>query len=187
MLEHMASVAKLKNFSRVMIEYSEVDRSHTAKIRINDGRVELVAKSGQLEDETRREAALDKLDSFEDALAFMAIIGYQQAKVCIRNVFEVDSQHFNLSLRDIISGKDGLVKDSLFEVESLAEVTASNSAEIASLLDDFFKVHKLQPLAAQQWKDWVEATHSQLDIPFSYSPAQASKLANQLRAAEMLK
>lgn len=181
-LKYMSTLGQVQQFTRVMIEFSGVDRTFSAKIRINDGKAQLVAKTGSLEDESRREAEIELTDSLEVALNFMGILGHTHASVARRIVHEVVHDGLTISLRDIIDGHSGKRRDSLFEVEAIAEDDADVPA-ILERLDQFLESHQLTRIEGDAWKQWVDYNHTKVDLDYTYSPEAAAELAASLASA----
>jgi hypothetical protein len=180
MLSFMSTLGEVKTISRVMVDFSGKDRSRTVVLRVNNGTLELVAKTGKLSDVVRHEAQLwlSSSVSLENALHWLAIMGYTEAMVSLRKMFVVRTKELEYSLRDVLA-QDLRRASTLLEVEVLNVKNGTEQAAVAKV-NNALRVHGLIPLSAKEWEGWVKRTYDEVDQPFKYSPEAVKALSTSL-------
>jgi hypothetical protein len=184
MLCFMSSRPDIRKMSRVIVDFSKIEgRTETRMLRIDDGRQEVVVKSGSLTDAVRREQLPRYPDTpLETTLGGFARAGYMSAMVGRRNMHVATVPGLNYSLRDVIPFYDPTITAStLLEIES-ARVMEGSEHLALTRLDNEFASHGLDVLTDEEFTNWVVNTYANDDQAFSYSPEAASTLAIALRA-----
>lgn len=181
LLQYMHSLGPVQKVQRIMIDFSGNNRERTVTLRSNNGKQELVVKSGTLTDEIRQEAilTLDPETSLETSLQYLALMGYTEAMVSLRTMFIVATDQFEFSLRDVISPDTQTVASTLLEVEARQVIPGDEDAA-AKAVHQTMKEHSLEPLDKAGWEAWVHDIYEHVDRPFHYSPDNAHTLAEQL-------
>jgi len=181
MLDYMRTLGEVQEISRVMIDFSGEDRERTVALRVNNGRQQLIAKTGSLTDTVRTEAMVpvEAQNSLEQTLNYLAVMGYSQGMLSLRHMFVVKTGELEYSVRDV------LAHNTLERVSTLLDIEALNVAEgdeqaAKQRVYVAFAAHELSPLSEIEWTQWVRETYEQVDRPFENSPGSARSLASSL-------
>jgi hypothetical protein len=180
MLVFMKTLGEIKTISRAMVDFSGMNRTRTVVLRMNNGALELVAKTGKLSDTVRNEVQLSLSPNtpLEYALHWLAIMGYTEAMVSLRKLYVVRNGELEYSLRDILT-RDFRRASTLLEVEV---VNVKDGAEQAAVTkaNSTLQSHSLISLGTEEWEGWVKKTYDEVDQPFTYSHEMAKTLAISL-------
>ncbi len=181
MLDYMANQGEVSRVARVMIDFSGEDRQRTVTLRVDNGQQKLVTKTGKLTDGVRSEAplALSQEQPFETSLSAMNILGYDRAKVCLRRLYVAAVGPLEYSVRDVLRASDLTYMSTLLEIEA-RNVHEDEVAQAQANVQNAFAFHDLTPMTAAEWESWVSKTHANADMTFTYSPENATKLADNL-------
>jgi hypothetical protein len=178
MLKFMNSIGEIKQVKRIMIDFSGENRSRTVMIRVNNDKIEIVAKSGALADTVRVEANLQLRTetTLEEALNYMAVMGYEQADVFIRHMHIVNDGELEFSVRDVFDPRTGNHTSTLFDLEAIQIQSEEQIDEMGKKLMETFRKHNLEVLSPEKWTKWANENHQKYSLHFQYSEQNIEKL-----------
>jgi hypothetical protein len=180
-LAYMQNLGQLQEIARVSIDFSGENRTHSIALRVNDGRRELVAKTGGLADSVRREAPIkiDPQTTVEQALSCLAIMGHTQAMVSLRRMFVVRTNTLEYSVRDVLDQTSHQRVATLLDIEALNVAAGAEETAITKVYAACNALH-LTPLTKQAWKAWVAEIYQNVDVPFENNPTNAAALVRSI-------
>ncbi|HSW66294.1 MAG TPA: hypothetical protein VLI54_04130 [Bacillota bacterium] len=181
MLAYMHTLGPVQETNRVMFDFSGEDRSRTVTLRLNNGRQELVAKTGKLTDGVRREAKvlLNAKNTLEQALSYLAIMGHTAGMLSLRKVYAVKADGLEYSMRDILRGGSLERASTLLEIEAL-NVAEGQEQAASQKVHGAFEAQGLSPLSGPQWEQWVRDTYQNVDQSFENTPESVQQVVQAL-------
>ncbi len=178
-------IAKLKQAGavftdkkRLIVDFSGdlSTRERTVMVRVNDGTAELVAKTGGVREVERSESQIAVEEGLEDALNYMAIMGYSEASYGFRSmrVCEDDGVEYSFRYAWDMNNLSKLIGINL-EVELTREGTVE---ELDAKLDTLGLVALTDDEAVAVFQRF----HSDANGNYQHSPEAAQKLVQDTKA-----
>lgn len=181
--KHINSIGTVKTSRRVMINYTALDYDcqKTVELRLNDGQLTKVIKEGAFGGTVHEETSQINAP-LQTALNDMAKQGYTNAKVSLRIRHVVASDGYEYCLRDVLRYDDPSVHSypSLFEIEFEKADAKDDENIIRENIKTILKNLSISAVSFDEFKQWSEFNHTQVDGDFIYSPHNAEQLAATL-------
>ncbi len=164
--------AEFKSKKRLIVDLSDdlETRTSTVMVRVNDGKVEIVAKNGGVKDAVRTEADVQVSSSLENALHLMALLGYESASYGFRSmqICEIDGVEFSIRCAWDMNDIEVLIGINL-EVELTREGTVEE-------LDARLAEYGLKPMTDDEAVAMFKKFHDKANGDYTHSEEAAKKL-----------
>lgn len=170
-LEAHGTMVKRQN--RFLIDYSTFiegigERKLDVRVRVTNGRPEIVVKQGAFGGPTRQEASVFVANNdLAGVLSVMALLGYRRGVACDRAITRYLVGDIEIAIQDVRDYHNpGRIHSRFFEaeIECSDEEKALAEARVRNLLDQL----GFQPFSTTEWNDYVALMNREANGVFDY-------------------
>lgn len=169
--------ASFQTRKRLIVDFSDdmETRERTVMVRVNNGKPEVVVKSGVGHAVEREEADVQVANGLAAALHTMALLGYVQASYGFRTMYECELDGIEYSFRVARNHADATFVGVLLEVE------LKRAGEVSEL-DTVLQNLGLKPLTDDEFTSVIHRYHAQANGVYEHSDQQATELEDRCDA-----
>lgn len=178
LVEHGSLIAKQ---DRLLLDFSTftegvAERTLDVRVRVTNGKVEMVVKRGAFGGTSREEASLFPADNLASTLRFMSLLGYTKAVVCNRGIERFQIGEIEIALQDVRSyASPGSIYSRFFEAEIMATPESKDTA--VETIRTFLKERSLIEFTPTEWSTYVETMNKEANGVYEYSADSARELS----------
>ncbi len=173
----------VKNQNRFLLDYSTFlegigERKLDVRVRVTNGKVEMVIKKGKFGGTSREEASLfPEGSSLEDTLKFMSLLGYTKAVACDRGIQRYMCDGIEFAVQDVRDfSQPGTIHSRFFEAEIMSDEAGKDAA--VEKIRTFLKEHGLREFSESEWNEYVAKMNQGANGVFDYEHDDVAKVAN---------
>lgn len=171
----------IKKQSRFLVDYSTFlegigERKLDIRLRVTNGRIELIVKKGKFGGFAREEASVFLEESdLRNAFAFMALLGFKRGVAALRRIerYEIDGVEF--AIQDVIKfDKKDEVYSRFYEAEIMAD---KNTCEMEEdrILKLIGKIG-LSIFREEDWNSYIEKLNKEANGVYDYDKDDVDKI-----------
>lgn len=159
--------------SRFLVDYSTFlegvgERRSDIRLRVTNGRVELIVKKGKFGGHSREEASVFvEGNDLGKALSFMALLGYKKGVAADRGISRYLIDGIEIAIQDVRTyGKPGKIHSRFFEAEIMADIDSEEKAK--NKIKDFLAGKGLKIFEENEWYDYIKILNREANGVFEF-------------------
>ncbi len=163
----------IKSQHRLLLDYSTFlegigERTLDIRVRVTDGKVEIVVKKGKFGGTSREEASLFPEDNnIENTLKIMHLLGYSKAVACDRRIQRYMIEDMEIAIQDVMDfSQPGSIHSRFFEAEIMTNENGRAGAVIK--IKNFLLEHELKTYSEIEWNECVAKMNKEANGIFDY-------------------
>ncbi len=184
LLELLKTKGRLvKNQHRLLLDYSTffegiAERTLDVRVRVTDGKTEIVVKKGRFGGSSREEASIFPEDNnIEKTLKLMSLLGYNKAVACDRRIQRYIIDDIEIAVQDVIDfNKPGAIHSRFFEAEIMADEAGKDFAVVR--IREFLSLHGLKEFSETEWNEYVATMNTEANGVFDYEHDPISSITD---------
>jgi len=175
----------LKKQSRFLVDYSTFlegigERKSDIRLRVTNGRIELIVKKGKFGASAREEASVFVEGSdLKNAFSFMALLGFKKGVAAIRGIERYDIDGIEIAIQDVIRyGKKDELHSRFYEAEIMTSNADAEEGKnrIISLLDKI----GLRKFGEDDWNEYIAKLNKEANGVYDYDKDNVDSLKSML-------
>lgn len=188
-LEHTTLVEYLtihghfvKKQNRFLLDFSTFlegvgERKLDVRVRVTNGKVEMVVKKGKFGGTAREEASVFPQGSLAETLKFMHLLGYEKAVACDRGIVRYEVDGIEVAIQDVrVFSKPGTIHSRFFEAEIMADESGKDAA--VAQIRSFILARGLREFTEEEWNHYVGKMNTEANGIFDYTTDDIEKVAH---------
>lgn len=163
----------IANQNRFLLDYSTFlegisERKLDVRVRVTNGKVEIVVKKGKFGGISREEASLFPEDnSIENTLKLMSLLGYNKAVACDRSITRYMVDGIEFAIQDVKDfTNSGAIHSRFFEAEIMSNEEGKDNA--VTKIRNFLSINNLKEFSETEWYEYVEKINKEANGVFNY-------------------
>ncbi len=178
LVEHGTLIARQ---DRLLLDFSTftegvAERTLDVRVRVTNGKVEMVVKRGAFGGTSREEASLFPSDNLASTLRFMSLLGYTKAVACDRGIERFQIGEIEIALQDVRSyASPGTIHSRFFETEIMT--TPDDKDGAVETIRAFLRERGLVEFSSAEWSACVETMNKEANGVYEYSADSARELS----------
>lgn len=175
----------LKKQSRFLVDYSTFlegigERKSDIRLRVTNGRIELIVKKGKFGGYAREEASVFlEGGDLKNAFSFMALLGFKKGVAAIRSIQRYDVEGVEIAIQDVIRyGKKDEIYGRFYEAEIMASKSEAEKGKnrIIELLDKI----GLKKFGEEDWNEYIAKLNKEANGVFEYGKDDIDLLKSEI-------
>ncbi|MFA6096572.1 MAG: hypothetical protein WC788_03010 [Candidatus Paceibacterota bacterium] len=171
----------LKKQSRFLVDYSTFlegigDRKSDIRLRVTNGKIELIVKKGKFGAFAREEASVFvEGGDLKNAFSFMALLGFRKGVAAVRKILRYDVDGVEIAIQDVIRyGTKDEIHSRFYEAEVMTSKTDAEKGKnrIIALLDKI----GLKKFGEEDWNEYIAKLNKEANGVYDYDKDNADSL-----------